>query len=168
MTEIAKAYDPSAVEDRWYAEWQRREAFSAQVDPAREPHVIMIPPPNVTGILHMGHILNNTLQDIFTRRARIEGKVALWFPGTDHAGIATQSRVEKKLKEEGLDRRDLGRDKFLERVWEWKDEHGGIIFKQLQKLGASCDWSRTSFTLDDKYARGVLEAFVKLYERGYL
>lgn len=168
MSEIAKTYDPSAVEDRWYSEWQQRGAFAAKVDPEREPHAIMIPPPNVTGILHMGHILNNTLQDIFTRRARLEGKMALWFPGTDHAGIATQSRVERQLKEEGLDRRELGREGFLKRVWEWKEAHGGIIFKQLQKLGASCDWDRTSFTLDEKYARGVLEAFVRLYQRGYL
>ncbi len=168
MSDLAKTYDPSAVEDRWYAEWLQRKAFAASVDPEREPHTIMIPPPNVTGILHMGHILNNTLQDIFTRRARLEGKMALWFPGTDHAGIATQSRVERKLKEEGQDRRDLGREKFVERVWEWKEEHGGIIFKQLQKLGASCDWDRQSFTLDEGYAEGVLEAFVRLYRRGYI
>lgn len=168
MSEIAKTYDPSAVEDRWYAEWLRRKAFAARIEPDRTPHTIMIPPPNVTGILHMGHILNNTLQDIFTRRARLEGKMALWFPGTDHAGIATQTRVERQIREEGLDRRKMGREKFLERVWEWKEEHGGIILQQLQKLGASCDWDRTSFTLDAKYARAVLAAFVKLYERGYL
>lgn len=168
MSEIAKTYDPSAVEDRWYAEWLSQKAFAATVDDEREPHAIMIPPPNVTGILHMGHILNNTLQDIFTRRARLEGKSALWYPGTDHAGIATQSRVEKKLKEEGINRRDLGREKFVEEVWKWKEEHGGIIFNQLQKLGASCDWDRQSFTLDEGYAKAVLAAFVKLYERGYL
>jgi valyl-tRNA synthetase len=169
MTDIAKAYDPVSVESRWYDAWLKGNAFSASVDESREAHSIMIPPPNVTGMLHMGHILNNTLQDIFTRRARLEGKSALWFPGTDHAGIATQTRVERKLREEkGLHRRDLGRDKFLDEVWKWRDEHGGIILRQLQQLGASCDWDRTSFTLDPAYSRAVLTSFVELYKRGYL
>ena len=167
MPALEKSYDPTTVEDRWYAEWLQRKAFAAQVSD-REPHVIMIPPPNVTGILHMGHILNNTLQDIFTRRARLEGKEALWFPGTDHAGIATQTRVQNQLREEGLNRRDLGREKFIERAWEWKEQYGGIILQQLRKLGASCDWDRTSFTLDESYSRGVLNAFVELYKRGYI
>ncbi|MCC5806777.1 MAG: valine--tRNA ligase [Opitutales bacterium] len=168
MAEIAKAYDPSAVESKWYEEWLQARAFAARANPDREPHCIMIPPPNVTGMLHMGHVLNNTLQDIFTRRARLEGKEALWFPGTDHAGIATQTRVERKLRAEGKHRRDLGREKFVEAVWEWKEEHGGIILNQLRKLGASCDWDRTSFTLDEGYSRAVLTAFVELYRRGYV
>ncbi len=168
MSALDKSYDPSQVEDRWYAEWLQRKAFAAKVAEDRDPHVIMIPPPNVTGILHMGHILNNTLQDIFTRRARLEGKEALWFPGTDHAGIATQTRVQNQLREEGLNRRDLGREKFVERAWQWKEQYGGIILQQLRKLGASCDWDRTSFTLDEKYSRGVLTAFVELYNRGYI
>ncbi len=168
MAEIAKAYDPTEVESKWYQQWLDGKAFAAKVDPEREPHCIMIPPPNVTGVLHMGHILNNTLQDIFTRRARLEGKQALWFPGTDHAGIATQTRVERKLREEGKHRRDLGREKFTEAVWEWKEEHGGIILNQLARLGASCDWDRTSFTLDEGYSRAVLTSFVELYRRGYV
>jgi valyl-tRNA synthetase len=168
MSAIDKSYDPSAVEDRWYAEWLERKAFAAKVSPDLEPHVIVIPPPNVTGILHMGHILNNTLQDILTRRARLEGKEALWLPGTDHAGIATQTRVDKQLREQGTSRRELGREKFLEKVWEWKEKHGGIILNQLKKLGASCDWDRTAFTLDEHYSRGVLQAFVDLYDRGYV
>ncbi|KAF0095013.1 MAG: valyl-tRNA synthetase [Puniceicoccaceae bacterium 5H] len=168
MPDLAKAYDPSQVEDKWYAAWEQHGAFAAHVAPEKQPHTIMIPPPNVTGMLHMGHILNNTLQDIFTRRARLEGKEALWFPGTDHAGIATQTRVERKLRERGQHRRDLGREKFLEEVWQWKEEHGGIILNQLRKLGASCDWSRTSFTLDEGYSQAVLTAFVELYRRGYI
>ncbi|MDP0498873.1 MAG: valine--tRNA ligase [Verrucomicrobiota bacterium JB022] len=168
MPELAKAYDPSQVEDKWYAAWEQQGAFAAHVAPDKQPHTIMIPPPNVTGMLHMGHILNNTLQDIFTRRARLEGKEALWFPGTDHAGIATQTRVEKKLRERGQHRRDLGREKFLEEVWQWKEDYGGIILNQLRKLGASCDWSRTSFTLDEGYSKAVLTSFVELYRRGYI
>jgi len=168
MTELAKAYDPAQVEEKWYAAWQAAQAFAGTVDADKEPHAIMIPPPNVTGMLHMGHILNNTLQDIFTRRARLEGKAAIWFPGTDHAGIATQTRVEKELRKAGQTRHDLGREKFLEKVWEWKEEHGGIILNQLKKLGASCDWDRTSFTLDEGYARAVLTSFVELYKRGYV
>jgi valyl-tRNA synthetase len=169
MAEIAKAYEPASVEEKWTSRWIEGKAFAAAAQPEKEPHCIMIPPPNVTGMLHMGHILNNTLQDIFTRRARLEGKEALWFPGTDHAGIATQTRVEKKIRQEdGLHRRDLGREKFVEKVWEWKEEHGGIILNQLRKLGASCDWDRTSFTLDEGYSRAVLHAFVELYRRGYV
>lgn len=168
MATIDKAYSAAAVEDRWYAEWERRGAFRAEMQEGVEPYCIMIPPPNVTGVLHMGHILNNTLQDVFIRRARLEGKVALWYPGTDHAGIATQTRVERKLREQGLHRRDLGREKFVDEVWKWRDEHGGIILQQLRKIGSSCDWERTSFTLDAGYSRAVLTAFVKLYERGYV
>lgn len=168
MATIDKAYNAHTVEDRWYKTWEESGAFRGEATEGTDPYCIMIPPPNVTGMLHMGHILNNTLQDIFVRRARLEGKSSLWFPGTDHAGLATQTRVEKKLREQGLHRRDLGREKFLEEVWKWRDEHGGIILKQLRKLGASCDWSRTSFTLDDHYAKAVLTSFVKLYERGYI
>ncbi len=168
MATLDKAYDPHAVEDRWYARWEARGAFRGEVREGAEPYCIMIPPPNVTGMLHMGHILNNTLQDIFIRRARLEGKAALWFPGTDHAGIATQTRVERKLREQGLHRRDLGRERFIAEVWKWREEHGGIILRQLRKLGASCDWSRTSFTLDPHYSKAVLTAFVELYRRGYI
>lgn len=168
MATIDKAYNAQTVEDQWYKVWEESGAFRGEAREDTDPYCIMIPPPNITGMLHMGHILNNALQDIFIRRARLEGKSALWFPGTDHAGLATQTRVEKKLREEGLHRHDLGREKFLEEVWKWRDEHGNIIFKQLRKLGASCDWSRTSFTLDDHYYKAVLTSFVKLYERGYI
>ncbi|HKJ90359.1 MAG TPA: class I tRNA ligase family protein, partial [Oceanipulchritudo sp.] len=168
MGTLDKAYDAHAVEDRWYKRWEESGAFRGEVRDDAEPYCIMIPPPNVTGMLHMGHILNNTLQDIFIRRARLEGKAALWFPGTDHAGIATQTRVERRLREAGLHRRDLGREKFVDEVWKWREEHGGIILQQLRKIGASCDWSRTSFTLDEDYSRAVLTAFVELYKRGYL
>lgn len=155
-----KAYDPKVVEDRWYGEWERAGAFRGEADESRSPYCVMIPPPNVTGMLHMGHILNNTVQDIFIRRARLEGKSALWYPGTDHAGIATQTRVERKLREQGLHRRDLGREAFVDEVWKWRDEHGGIILQQLRKIGASCDWDRTSFTLDAHYTKAVLTSFV--------
>jgi valyl-tRNA synthetase len=168
MATIEKAYNAHAVEDRWYDNWEKEGAFSGKVDEGRDAYCIMIPPPNVTGMLHMGHILNNTVQDIFIRRARLEGKSALWFPGTDHAGIATQTRVEKKIREQGLHRRDLGREKFVDEVWKWRDEHGGIILQQLRKIGASCDWNRTSFTLDEHYSKAVLTSFVELYRRGYI
>ncbi|MGA1204239.1 MAG: valine--tRNA ligase [Opitutales bacterium] len=168
MATIDKAYNAHAVEDRWYGIWEESGAFRGEARDGTDPYCIMIPPPNVTGMLHMGHILNNTLQDIFIRRARLEGKSALWYPGTDHAGIATQTRVERKLREQGLHRRDLGREKFVDEVWKWRDEHGGIILRQLRKLGASCDWGRTSFTLDEHYSKAVLTAFVELYRRGYI
>jgi valyl-tRNA synthetase len=168
MATIDKAYNAHSVEDSWYKRWEESGAFRGEAREDADPYCIMIPPPNVTGMLHMGHILNNTLQDIFVRRARLEGKAALWFPGTDHAGIATQTRVERKLREQGLHRRDLGREKFVDEVWKWRDEHGGIILGQLRKLGASCDWDRTSFTLDEHYSKAVLTCFVELYKRGYL
>ncbi|WP_269526945.1 valine--tRNA ligase [Coraliomargarita parva] len=169
MSEIAKAYEPKEVEQRWYANWLEAGCFKGQVDDAREPYAIMIPPPNVTGMLHMGHVLDNTLQDIFIRRARLEGKAVLWQPGTDHAGIATQTKVEKQLRaSEGKSKYDLGREAFVEKVWEFREESGGVILKQLQKLGASCDWDRTSFTLDDHYSKAVLTAFVDFYKRGYI
>jgi len=169
MSDIAKAYEPKEVESRWYASWLDAGCFKAEADPAREPYAIMIPPPNVTGMLHMGHVLDNTLQDIFIRRARLEGKAVLWQPGTDHAGIATQTKVEKQLREsEGKTKYDLGREGFLEKVREFREQSGGVILNQLAKLGASCDWDRTSFTLDEDYSKAVLTAFVRLYQRGYI
>lgn len=169
MSEIAKAYEPKEVEARWYAKWLEAGCFKAVADPAREPYAIMIPPPNVTGMLHMGHVLDNTLQDIFVRRARLEGKAVLWQPGTDHAGIATQTKVERQLREaDGTTKYDLGREAFLEKVWAFREESGGVILNQLKKLGASCDWDRTSFTLDEPYSKAVLTAFVRLYQRGYI
>jgi valyl-tRNA synthetase len=169
MSEIAKAYEPKEVEHRWYANWLEAGCFKAVADKEREPYAIMIPPPNVTGMLHMGHVLDNTLQDIFVRRARLEGKSVLWQPGTDHAGIATQTKVEKQVREAtGQSKYDLGREGFLEKVWKFREASGGVILNQLQKLGASCDWGRTSFTLDDHYSEAVLTAFVRLYERGYI
>jgi len=167
-TDIAKAYDPSQVEQRWYQAWLDARAFAGIADPARESFCIVIPPPNVTGVLTMGHVLNNTIQDILARRARQEGKAVLWLPGTDHAGLSTQSRVEKELRKEKLDRRTMGREKFIARVVEWRDKHGGIIIEQLKRLGCSCDWGRTVHTLDPAYSRAVLTAFVKLYERGHI
>jgi len=169
MAEIPKSYEPQGVEQQWYDRWVAAGCFKGKVDPSRDSFAVMIPPPNVTGVLHMGHLLNNTLQDIMVRRARQEGKSALWLPGTDHAGIATQSRVEKELRQKhGQTRHDLGREKFIEVASEWRDKHGGIILGQLRKLGASCDWDRTVHTLDAGYSQAVLQAFVTLYERGYV
>src|SRR5437764_5674442 len=149
MAEISKSYEPRDVEKKWYAAWQAAHAFTGKAASTKEPYTIVIPPPNVTGVLTMGHVLNNTLQDILIRRARLEGRAALWIPGTDHAGIATQNVVERQLRQqEKKTRRDLGRDKFLEKVWEWREEKGGIILEQLRRLGASGDWDRTQFTMD--------------------
>jgi len=172
MTEIPKAYEPQSVEDKWYDFWVKQGCFTA--DPARvteqrPAYSIVIPPPNVTGMLHMGHVLNNTIQDILARKARMDGKEVLWLPGTDHAGIATQVQVEKALKkEERLTKYDLGREKFLERVWSWKEKHGGIIINQLKKLGCSCDWTRERFTMDAEYSRCVQKVFVELYKKGLI
>jgi len=166
--ELDQSYDPQEVESKWYQTWEENGCFEGNVESGKTPFTIMIPPPNVTGMLHMGHVLDNTLQDIFIRRARIEGKAALWFPGTDHASIATQVKVEKALREEGTSHREIGRDKFLERAWQWSDEHGGLIFKQLRKLGASCDWRRSRFTMDPEYQRSVLASFVEFYNRGFI
>ena len=169
MAEIPKSYEPQGVEQQWYDRWVAAGCFKGKVDHSRESFAVMIPPPNVTGVLHMGHLLNNTLQDIMVRRARQEGKSALWLPGTDHAGIATQSRVEKELRQkEGKTRHDLGREKFIQVAADWRDKHGGIILGQLRKLGASCDWDRTVHTLDAGYSQAVLQTFVTLYERGYV
>lgn len=167
-TELKQSYDPREVEPKWYKAWEDHGCFEGKVEEGKDPFTIMIPPPNVTGMLHMGHVLDNTLQDIFIRRSRLEGKSALWFPGTDHASIATQVKVEKALREEGTSRYELGREKFLERAWQWSDEHGGIIFNQLRKLGASCDWRRSRFTMDPEYQRSVHSAFVELYKRGFI
>ncbi len=166
MAEITKSYEPQEVEKKWYAAWMAANAFAGKEDPAKQPYTIMIPPPNVTGVLTMGHVLNNALQDVLIRRARLEGKAALWVPGTDHAGIATQTVVERELRKEKKTRHDLGRDKFLEKVWSWREEKGGIILKQLQALGASCDWSRTQFTMDPAYSKSVLGVFIDLYKKG--
>ncbi len=169
MSELAKAYEPQAVEAKWYAAWIDGKCFEADPSSAKEAYSIVIPPPNVTGILHLGHVLNNALQDILARRARQEGKEVLWLPGTDHAGIATQAKVERELREnEGKSRRDLGRDEFLKRVWDFKDKHGDIIIKQLKRLGCSCDWSRERFTKDEAYTKWVSHVFVELFKQGLI
>lgn len=169
MSEISKAYEPGEVEEKWYAEWLTHDCFSPDPASPKPGFSIVIPPPNVTGVLTLGHVLNNTLQDILARRARQTGREVLWLPGTDHAGIATQTVVERRLrKEEGKTRRDLGREEFLKRVWEWKEKHGGIIIKQLKRLGCSCDWKRERFTMDADYSRQVQEVFVRLYEKGFI
>src|SRR6516165_899222 len=169
MSEIPKAYEPQSVEDKWYDFWQKNGCFTANEKSARPAYSIVIPPPNVTGMLHMGHVLNNTIQDILSRKARMDGKEVLWLPGTDHAGIATQMQVEKALKkEERKTKYDLGREEFLTRVWAWKEKHGGIIINQLKKLGCSCDWTRERFTMDPEYSRCVQEVFVDLYKKGLI
>ena len=165
--ELASKYNPADVEGKWYQYWLDHKLFSSKPD-AREPYTIVIPPPNVTGVLHMGHMLNNTIQDILVRRARMEGKNACWVPGTDHASIATEAKVVNKLAAQGIKKTDLTRDEFLKHAWEWTDEHGGIILKQLRKLGASCDWDRTAFTMDEKRSESVLKVFVDLYNKGLI
>ena len=168
--ELAKAYDPKSFEDRIYALWKNSGSFTPESakDKSKEPFVVVIPPPNVTGVLHLGHGLNNSLQDIIVRFHRMRGVPTLWVPGTDHAGIATQNVVERKLNEKGKSRRDLGREKFLEETWKVKNEHHAIITKQLEKIGASVDWSRERFTMDEGLSRAVREVFVTLYERDLL
>jgi valyl-tRNA synthetase len=168
MIELPKVYTAREVEDKWYRLWEEKKLFSAKANPDKKTFCIVIPPPNVTGILHMGHALNNTIQDILIRHHRMKGFESLWMPGTDHAGIATQNVVEKSIAKEGLKRQDLGREKFIERVWEWKEQYGSTIIRQLKKLGASCDWDRTRFTMDDAYSKSVAEVFVKLYEKGLI
>jgi valyl-tRNA synthetase len=164
---IPSKYDPASVEDKWYSYWMEQGFFRSTPD-KREPYCITIPPPNVTGMLHMGHMLNNTLQDVLVRRARMQGKNALWVPGTDHASIATEARVVSKLAEEGIRKSDLTRDEFLEHAWEWKEKHGGIILEQLKKLGASCDWERTCFTMDEARSESVIKVFVDLFKKGLI
>jgi valyl-tRNA synthetase len=170
MNEISKAYEPQSVEDKWYDFWLKQNCFTADPKSPKPAYSIVIPPPNVTGVLTMGHVLNNTIQDILARKARMDGKEVLWLPGTDHAGIATQTVVERTLKKSGeiKHRDDLGREKFLERVWQWKEKHGGIIIQQLKKLGASCDWTRERFTMDAEYSRCVQKVFVELYKKGLI
>jgi valyl-tRNA synthetase len=167
MIEIPSKYDPSAVEDKWYKYWMEQNFFHSEPD-EREPYTIVIPPPNVTGVLHMGHMLNNSIQDILVRRARMQGKNACWVPGTDHASIATEAKVVDKLLKEGISKDSLTRDEFLAHAWEWKDKHGGIILEQLKKLGASCDWERTCFTMDKIRSESVIKVFVDLYNKGYI
>ena len=167
MNELATKYNPADVEEKWYAYWLKNGLFKSKPD-GREPYTVVIPPPNVTGILHMGHMLNNTIQDILVRRARMEGKNACWVPGTDHASIATEAKVVNKLATQGIKKSDLSREEFLKYAWEWKEEHGGIILKQLQKLGASCDWDRTAFTMDEIRSESVLKVFVDLYNKGLI
>ncbi len=165
MNELAKTYSPAEVEDKWYSYWMEHDLFKSVPD-EREPYTIVIPPPNVTGILHMGHMLNNTIQDILIRRARMEGKNALWVPGTDHAAIATEAKVVAKLAKDGVKKSDLSREEFLRHAWEWKEKYGGTILEQLKKIGASCDWSRTAFTMDDVRSKSVIKVFCELYRKG--
>ena len=165
--ELASKYDPKEVESKWYQYWLDNKLFSSKPD-NREPYTVVIPPPNVTGVLHMGHMLNNTIQDILVRRARMEGKNACWVPGTDHASIATEAKVVGKLAEQGIKKTDLTREQFLEHAWDWTREHGGIILKQLRHLGCSCDWDRTAFTMDDERSKSVIHVFVDLYRKGYI
>src|SRR5271154_4831756 len=167
--EIPKAYEPQSVEEKWYQFWLDQKCFVANENSAKPAYSIVIPPPNVTGMLHMGHVLNNTIQDILSRKARMDGREVLWLPGTDHAGIATQMMVERQLKkDEKKSRHDLGREEFLKRVWVWKGKHGDIIINQLKKLGCSCDWTRERFTMDPEYSRCVQKVFVELYKKGLI
>ena len=166
--ELAKTYDPKGIEDRLYSKWEEKKYFHAEVDETKKPFTIVIPPPNITGKLHMGHALDNTMQDILIRWKRMQGYNALWQPGTDHASIATEVKIINELKKEGIDKHDLGRDKFLERAWEWKKEYGGRIIQQLKKLGSSCDWDRERFTMDEGCNEAVTEVFIKMHEKGYI
>ena len=165
--ELASKYDPRAIEEKWYQFWLDKKLFHSEPD-TRVPYTIVIPPPNVTGVLHMGHMLNNTIQDVLVRRARMQGKNACWVPGTDHASISTEAKVVKMLAERGIDKRSLSRDEYMKYAWEWKEKYGGIILQQLRKLGASCDWDRTSFTMDDIRYESVIRVFVDLYNKGLI
>jgi len=165
---ISKTYNPQEVEEKWYQSWQEKGFFRSQPNPRKEPYSVVIPPPNVTGVLHMGHMLNNTIQDILVRRARMQGKEACWVPGTDHASIATEARVVAMLKEKGINKSDITREEFLQHAWEWKEKYGGIILEQLKKLGASCDWERTRFTMEDELTSAVIKVFVDLYRKGQI
>jgi valyl-tRNA synthetase len=165
---ISSKYDPSEVENKWYEYWMGNGFFKSTPNPDKQPYCIVIPPPNVTGVLHMGHMLNNTIQDVLVRKARMEGKEACWVPGTDHASIATEARVVAMLREKGIKKSDLTREEFLKYAWEWKEKYGGIILEQLKKLGASCDWSRTKFTMDPNYYEAVIDVFIDLHKKGYI
>src|SRR6201996_3708947 len=164
---ISKTYQPKQAEDKWYSYWLQHGFFKSVPD-EREPYTIVIPPPNVTGVLHMGHMLNNTIQDVLIRRARMKGKNACWVPGTDHASIATEAKVVAMLKERGISKKDISRQEFLNYAWEWKEKYGGIILEQLKKLGASCDWDRTRFTMDDDLSDAVIDTFIHLYKKGQI
>ncbi len=163
--EIPKTYEPRLAEERWYSHWMAKGYFHSEPD-EREPFTVVIPPPNVTGVLHMGHMLNNTIQDVLVRKARMEGKNACWVPGTDHASIATEAKVVQKLRQEGIKKSDLSRDEFLRHAFDWKEKYGGVILQQLKKLGASCDWERTSFTMDPEYSESVITVFIDLFNKG--
>ncbi len=165
---LSTKYNPRKVEDKWYKEWMDKGYFKSSPNPDKEPYTIVIPPPNVTGVLHMGHMLNNTLQDVLIRKARMQGKEALWVPGTDHASIATEAKVVAMLKEQGIEKKDISREEFLGHAMEWKEKYGGIILEQLKKLGASCDWDRTKFTMDEDLSKSVIKVFVDLYKKGYI
>jgi len=165
--EISKQYSPIQIEDKWYAFWLANGFFKSTPD-EREPYTIVIPPPNVTGVLHMGHMLNNTIQDVLIRRARMLGKNACWLPGTDHASIATEAKVVNKLKQEGIKKTDISREEFVKHAWEWTHKHGGIILEQLKKLGASCDWDRTKFTMDADLSESVIDVFIDLFNKGLI
>ena len=166
--ELEKNYNPSEIEDRLYHKWLEKKYFHAEVNRDKKPFTIVMPPPNITGKLHMGHALDNTMQDIIIRFKRMQGYEALWVPGTDHASISTEVKVTNALKEEGIDKHELGREGFLKRTWEWKKEYGGTITSQLKKIGSSCDWDRERFTMDDGCSKAVLEVFCKLYEKGLI
>src|SRR5882757_1229621 len=165
--ELSKNFEPTVIDAKWYQHWLDKGYFNSTPD-AREPYTIVIPPPNVTGVLHMGHCLNNTIQDTLVRKARMEGKNACWVPGTDHASIATEAKVVQMLKEKGIKKSDLSREEFLKYAWEWKEKYGGIILEQLKKLGASCDWDRTRFTMEPELSNAVIEVFVRLHTEGLI
>ena len=166
MENLAK-YDHQKIENKWYSYWTDNNYFSSKPD-GREPYTIVIPPPNITGVLHMGHMLNNTIQDILVRRARLMGKNTCWVPGTDHASIATEAKVVEKLKSNGIEKSDISREDFLDHAWEWKNEFGNIILDQLKKIGCSCDWERTKFTLDENMNKSVIKVFIDLYNKGLI
>src|SRR6187402_530361 len=164
---IPAQFDAKTIENKWYDYWMKNNYFHSKPD-HRTPYTIVIPPPNVTGVLHMGHMLNNTIQDVLVRKARMEGKNACWVPGTDHASIATEAKVVAMLKDMGINKTDIGREEFLKYAMQWKDKYGGIILEQLKTLGASCDWDRTSFTMDEGYYQAVIDVFIDLYNKGQI
>ena len=165
---MEKTYDPKKIEDSWYEKWQQKGYFHAEVDRSKKPYTIVMPPPNITGQLHMGHALDNTLQDILIRYKRMSGYSTLWLPGTDHASIATEAKIVEAMRKEGISKEDIGREKFLERAWEWKKQYGGRIVSQLKKIGSSCDWDRERFTMDEGCSKAVKEVFVRLHKKGYI
>ena len=165
--ELAAKYNPSEVEDKWYQHWISEGYFNSKPND-KEAYTILIPPPNVTGVLHMGHMLNNTIQDVLIRKARMDGKNACWVPGMDHASIATEAKVVKKLAEEGIQKKDLSREEFLTHAWEWKEKYGGIILEQLKKLGASCDWNRSRFTMEEELSKSVTQVFIQMHKEGLI